>query len=172
MGAMVNGPRFRMVLAKEDFKFSVAHFTLFPDRPAELLHGHNYRVRLEITGSELDDRGLLVDLEKTKRALRDLCRRLDSRTLIPAESSHLAFERADGAVEVRCEERRYRFPGEDVLLLPLANTSIELLARMLWQDLALVLAGSRAETLAVSVEETAGQSCWYEGALGSAADLS
>lgn len=172
MGAMSDGPRFRMTLAKEDFKFSVAHFTLFSDRPSELLHGHNYRVRLEVTGSALDDRGLLVDLEKIKRALRGLCRHLDSRTLIPAESADLACESADGAVEVRFEERRYRFPAEDVLLLPLANTSIELLARMIWQDLAPTLSGSRAETLAVSVEESAGQSCWYEQALGSPPELS
>src|ERR1700733_13558481 len=40
MRAMV---RYRMVLAKEDFKFSSAHFTLFADGSAELLHGHNYR---------------------------------------------------------------------------------------------------------------------------------
>ena len=56
-------------------------------------------------------------------------------------------------------------------MLPLANTSIELLARMFWQDLAPHLAGSRVEALAVSVEETAGQECWYEGALGVARAL-
>ena len=66
------------------------------------------------------------------------------------------------AVEVRCGERRYRFPAADVLVLPLANTSIELLARMLWEELAPHLAGSRVESLAIAVEETAGQECWYE----------
>ena len=50
-------PRFRIVLAKEDFKFSAAHFTLFPGGRAELLHGHNYRVRVELAGSELDEEG-------------------------------------------------------------------------------------------------------------------
>lgn len=165
MAAMSDAPRYRMALAKEDFKFAVAHFTLFPDRPAELLHGHNYRVRLEIAGSDLDGEGLLVDLERIKREVRRLCQRLDTRTLIPAESGRLGTTVADGAVEVRFEERLYRFPADDVLLLPLANTSIELLARLLWHDLAPTLAGSRADTLAVSVEESAGQSCWYEARL-------
>ena len=161
-------PRYRMVLAKEDFKFSSAHFTLFAGGRAELLHGHNYRVRAEIAGESLDADGLLVDIESFKRALRELCARLDSRTLIPGESPRLHWTRTvEGSetIEVRCGERVYRFPSEDTLVLPLANTSIELLARMLWHDLAPGLAGSRVDTLAVAVEETAGQQCWYEAAL-------
>ncbi len=155
-------PRYRFVLAKEDFKFSAAHFTLFADGRAELLHGHNYRVRVELAGSDLDAEGLLLDIESFKRELRQLCSRLDSRTLIPGESRRLRWTRQGDAVEVRCGERSYRFPAEDTLLLPLANTSIELLARMLWQDLAPHLAGSRVEAMGVSVEESAGQRCWYE----------
>jgi 6-pyruvoyltetrahydropterin/6-carboxytetrahydropterin synthase len=155
-------PRYRMVLAKEDFKFSSAHFTLFSDGRAELLHGHNYRVRVELAGSALDAEGLLVDIETFKRELRKVCARLDSRTLIPGESARLRWTREGEAIDVRCGERSYRFPAEDTLVLPLANTSIELLARMIWHDLAPGLAGSRVEVFAVAVEETAGQQCWYE----------
>ena len=160
-------PRYRMVLAKEDFKFSSAHFTLFPDGRAELLHGHNYRVRVALAGGEVDGDGLLVDIEKFKKALRTLCAELDSRTLIPAESGRLQWTRDGESIEVRFGDRVYRFPPQDTLLLPLANTSIELLARMLWRDLAPHLAGSRVESLAVAVEETAGQECWYEAEIRS-----
>jgi 6-pyruvoyltetrahydropterin/6-carboxytetrahydropterin synthase len=164
--------RYRVILAKEDFKFSAAHFTLFGDGRAELLHGHNYRVRAELAGGGLDGEGLLVDIEAFKRALRARCAGLDSRTLIPGESPRVEWTRQAGqgageaAVEVRCGERRYRFPAADVLVLPLANTSIELLARMLWEELAPLLAGSRVESLAIAVEETAGQECWYEDRIG------
>ena len=154
--------RYRVVLAKEDFKFSAAHFTLFGDGRAELLHGHNSRVRVELAGGDLDGEGLLVDIESFKRALRALCAGLDSRTLIPGESARLQWAREGDAVAVRFGERDYRFPAADTLVLPLANTSIELLARMLWHGLAPHLAGTRVEALAVSVEETAGQECWYE----------
>ena len=160
-------PRYRMVLAKEDFKFSAAHFTLFGDGRAELLHGHNYRVRVELAGEELDGDGLLVDIEGFKRELRALCARLDSRTLIPTKSPRLEWRREEGdSIEVRFGARTYRFPAADTLLLPLANTSIELLAALFWQDLAPHLAGSRVASLAVSVEETAGQECWYEERVG------
>jgi 6-pyruvoyltetrahydropterin/6-carboxytetrahydropterin synthase len=158
-------PRYRIVLAKEDFKFSAAHFTLFGDREAELLHGHNYRVTVELSGGELDELGLLVDLESAKRVLRELCARLDTRTLLPAASPRLAVTSEDGAVEVRLGARTYRFPEADVLVLPLANTSIELLARLFWEDMAAHLRGTRVEALAVSVEESAGQRCYYEGAI-------
>lgn len=155
-------PSFRIVLAKEDFKFSAAHFTLFPGGRAELLHGHNYRVRVELSGSELDEEGLLVDLDSFKKKLRGICAGLDSRTLLPGESTRLDWSRRDGAIEVRCGERSYRFPSDDTLVLPIANTSMELLARMIWHDLAGSLDGSRVNLMAVSVEESSGQRCWFE----------
>lgn len=155
------------MLAKEDFKFSAAHFTLFPGGGAELLHGHNYRVRLELSGAHLDEEGLLVNLDLVKRAVRAFCARLDSRTLVPTESSRLRWARQEGGIEVRLGERLYLFPEADTLLLALPNTSIELLARLLWHELVPRLAGTGVDHLAVSVEETAGQLCWYEAALGS-----
>ncbi len=157
--------RFRFVLAKEDFKFSSAHFTLFPDHRTELLHGHNYRVRVEVAGGELDAGGLLLDIDALKRAIRALCASLDSRTLIPGDSDRLRWQEVEDGIEVRFEERLYRFPSRDVLVLPLANTTMELLARKIWEDLAPFLAGSGLDSLSVAVEESAGQLCWYEAAI-------
>lgn len=163
---MSTAPVFSIRLAKEDFKFSAAHFTLFPDGRAELLHGHNYRVRLELTGHRLSDVGLLFDVSVIKRAIRERCAVLDERTLIPTGTDRLAVARRDGTVEVRFRDRVYAFPEADVVLLPLANVSIELLARMLWQEVAGTLTGTPVERLTVDVEETPGQSCAYSALLG------
>lgn len=162
---MASSPRFRIVLAKEDFKFSAAHFTLFPGGHAELLHGHNYRVQAELAGGGLNEEGLLVDIDAFKKRLRAICAGLDSRTLLPGDSPRLDWRQDGASIEVRCGERVYRFPADDTLVLPLVNTSMELLARMIWQDLAASLEGSKLDTLAVSVEETSGQRCWYEDRL-------
>ena len=86
---MSAAPRFTVKLAKEDFKFSAAHFTLFPDAPAERLHGHNYRVRMELSGSETSAEGLLVPVAEVKARLRSLCESLDEHTLIPDKSPQL-----------------------------------------------------------------------------------
>jgi len=52
-------------------------------------------------------------------------------------------------------------PSGDILLLPLANTTVEGLARYLWQELVARLDLSGLDRLGVSVGETDGQSCWY-----------
>ncbi len=158
---MNHSQEFSVLLAKEDFKFSAAHFTLFPDGSAELLHGHNYQVAVEVSGEELDDYGLLCDFATLKVEIRKLCEGLDSRTLIPLRSSELDVRQVGESVEVSYKDRHYRLPLQDVLLLDLENTSIELMAVMLWQDLALRLGESRVTRLGISVAETAGQSCWY-----------
>ncbi len=166
---MAERPRYEIRLAKEDFKFSAAHFTLFPGGRAELLHGHNYRVRVVLAGSHLDEVGLLVDAAAVKHRIRASCRALDERTLIPdraGRASRLEVRSADGSVEVRFDGRTYRFPADDVVLVALENVSIELLARMLWDEIAPVLAATPVESLTVEVEETPGQSCAYRAPVG------
>lgn len=156
--------RFTLTLAKQDFKFSAAHFTLFPGGGAELLHGHNYQVRVELEGPALDDHGLLVSFESVKSAIRDACRRLDERVLLPA-SAPIELRRDGDGVQIAFGGRRYRFPAADVVELPLANTSIELLAQWLWRELAPAIPNGRVETMAVSVEETDGQACRFSAPL-------
>jgi 6-pyruvoyltetrahydropterin/6-carboxytetrahydropterin synthase len=161
----VGSPIYTLRLAKRDFKFSVAHFTLFSAAEAEPLHGHNYRVAVELEGRELDAAGLLADCDTVKRRLRELCDDLDDHVLIPEASPWLTTSSEGGEVEVRFRERTYRFPADEALLLPIANTSMELLARFLWEALAADLAPPRATALAVEVEETDGQSCRYRADL-------
>ena len=156
---------YTLVLAKEDFKFSSAHFTLFARDVAELLHGHNYQVRLEIVGCRLDEYGLIVDFAEIKGAIRELCARLDSRTLIPAHSPFLEIEESGGQVHVGFQDRRYSFPAADVEMLPLVNTSIELLARYIWERFAPELERHDVVELGVEVSETAGQGCWFRASL-------
>lgn len=156
--------RFVITLAKQDFKFSAAHFTLFPGGGAELLHGHNYRVRVELAGERLDDHGLLVSFERAKVAIRAACAALDERVLLPASAPEVAITRRGDGVELSFASRRYLFPAADVLELPLRNTSIELLAEWLWRALAPDIGGG-AEEMSVSVEETSGQSCRFTAAL-------
>ncbi len=152
-------------MGKEDFKFSAAHFTLFPDGSGELLHGHNYTVRVAVDGDELDEAGLLVDIAALKKHVRAMCARYDEHTLIPTESQLLGVSVLKGQVEVRFGDRLYRLPERDVVLLPLVNLTMELLAAMLWEEIATTLRGSRATALEVEVEETSGQSCAYRASL-------
>jgi 6-pyruvoyltetrahydropterin/6-carboxytetrahydropterin synthase len=152
-------------LAKEDFAFAAAHFTLFPDAPAERLHGHNYRVRVELSGSDLDGLGLLVPVGPVKARVRAICAALDEHILIPEKSAQLELRALGDAVEVALGTRSYRFPKSEVRVLPVPNVTIEALARHVWGELAPSLAGSPVRRLRIEVEETAGQSAAYESNL-------
>lgn len=149
-------------LAKQDFKFSAAHFTLFPDGSGEFLHGHNFRLGVELSGPGLGEMGLLADVAGLKQKIRALCKSLDERTLIPEQSPLLKIEQAQDAVSIHFAVRRYSLPEADVLLLPLTNITMELLAEYLWRKLAAWLQESASvSALCVEVEESAGQSCRY-----------
>jgi 6-pyruvoyl-tetrahydropterin synthase len=89
---------------------------------------------------------------------------LDHRFLLQARSTLLASELRDGAWRLRCGDRGYVFPAADVVALPIANSTAELLAEWCWERLAAALAaeGQRGlARLAVEVEEMPGQAGGY-----------
>ena len=153
--------RWSIELEKESFKFSAAHFLIFPDGSAERLHGHNYRVFVEIA-AELTRFGLVVDFKTVKPVVREICDRLDEHWLVPGEHPVLTWgRRADGIVEVRYKDRYYAAPSEDVLVLPINNTSSENLAGWFGRELRRIFAERFPDVpvreLRVGVEETSGQ---------------
>ncbi len=146
---------------KEYLKFSAAHFLIFPSGEAERLHGHNYRVFVQLE-AELTRHGLVLDFKMVKPVIRELVDALDEHWLLPGEHPEIRIEeRADGVVEVRYRDRYYAAPAEDVIVLPLNNTSAENLAawfgRQLLARLSERFPDVEARGLLVGVEETSGQ---------------
>jgi 6-pyruvoyltetrahydropterin/6-carboxytetrahydropterin synthase len=157
--------RWSIDIYKEYFHFAAAHFLIFPDGSAERLHGHNYRVTVQIEG-ELSEHGLVLDFKQVKPVVRELCDELDERWLVPGEHPVLRWrEDGDGSIEVRYGDRRYAAPAEDVLVLPINNTSSENLAgwigRELRDRLARRFSDVNVRRLRIAVEETPGQSGVY-----------
>ncbi len=153
--------RWSIRLEKEHHKFSAAHFLIFPDGSAERLHGHNYRVYVEVE-ARLSRHGLVIDFQHIKPLVRELLLELDEHWIVPGEHPVLRWERrADGVVEVRYRERYYAAPAADVLVLPINNTSAENFSAYLGRELRTRL-GQRFPDLAVArlqlaVEEAPGQ---------------
>jgi 6-pyruvoyltetrahydropterin/6-carboxytetrahydropterin synthase len=151
---------FEINLGKEDMKFSSAHFTLF-DHHLERLHGHNYRVSLSLRAPKLRH-GLLLDFGLVKQEARRLCGELDEALLVPATCEDVAIQERDGEIEIRVRGKRYVLPASDCRLLPIANASCECLAeyfcRTLIARLRVDLQAAGAAALAVTVEESPGQS--------------
>lgn len=151
--------RFEITVGKEDLFFAAAHFIPFYGGACETLHGHNYRVRATLTG-RLQETGWVHDFISVRDALRELLASLDHRMLLPADNERLEIERDSGEVRVRCASRGFVFPAQDVVLLPIANTTAELLAAYLADGLASALgaeAWAAVERLELEVEEAPGQ---------------
>jgi 6-pyruvoyltetrahydropterin/6-carboxytetrahydropterin synthase len=153
--------RWSIEVDKEYLKFSSAHFLIFPDGSAERLHGHNYRVTVAIDG-RLSPHGLVLDFKQVKPVVRQLVDALDEHWLLPGEHPELLIaERPDGVVEVRYRERYYAAPREDVIVLPINNTSAEnfatWLGRQLLERLRERFPDVWVRRLDLGVEETPGQ---------------
>src|SRR5512144_1863735 len=100
---------FRVHVTKDFLKFNAAHFIAYKGF-REALHGHNYRVSVEVEGA-LGDDGYVLDFGVVKDVARRVCKRLDERILLPARSDCLRFEHAEGHVVVRYENEEFRFPA-------------------------------------------------------------
>ena len=56
---------------------AAAHRLYDYDGPCEALHGHNYRIEVTYTGTELDGFGMLVDFTEIKKAFHAVLDTLD-----------------------------------------------------------------------------------------------
>ena len=79
--------RWSIQVDKQYLKFSAAHFLIFPDGSAERLHGHNYRVYVEVEGP-LCPHGLVLDFIKVKPIVQSIVDGLDEHWLIPGTHLH------------------------------------------------------------------------------------
>lgn len=157
---------FWLHLSKQNFKFSAAHFLIFDEKSAERLHGHNYQVKvnMQVENEEsLKKTGYLIDFKFLKK---EICRRLeewDECVLLPQKNVEMKIITEsplhNGRVlEVYFRDRYYVFPKNEVVLLPINNTSVENLALLLAQDFKKIFKKQGLKKIQVVVMETSGQS--------------
>ena len=154
--------QFKVTVTKEDLVFAAAHFITLPGHRCETLHGHNYRAGVEVEGDLEPDGWYVLDFTVLKRVLRGLTAELDHRVLLPTDNPKLTVTATDDRVTVAFDGAvRYVFPREDCVLLPIPNTTVEMLAQYLAGRVRdeLARAGVRhVAALALEVEENFGQS--------------
>jgi len=156
--------QFHVSLEKDNLVFSSAHFITFNGNVCEQLHGHNYRVKCKVFGP-LDENGYVIDFIALRDSLMDIIATLDHRMLLPTEhpTIRLSLDQPNkGEVLVNFEQKRWVFPTEDCVLLPITNTTAELLAQHIGQQLIASLkqsanANCSITSLEVSVDENRGQ---------------
>ena len=150
---------YHVKIEKERLVFSAAHFITYNGDTCEPLHGHNYHVAVEVCGP-LDENQYVIDFIVLRDAIQEIVDGLDHQMLLPTEHPTIAVQLEGQEVEVTHGDRRWVFPASDCVLLPLANTMAELLARYLGLRLLDALEkklGSRPTDVQIAVDECDGQ---------------
>jgi 6-pyruvoyltetrahydropterin/6-carboxytetrahydropterin synthase len=152
-------PTFRVNLEKDNLVFSSAHFITFNGNVCEAIHGHNYRVKCEVIGP-LDENGYVVDFIALRDALVEIAGSLDHHVLLPTKHPMIKVVTEDNEVTARFKSKRWVFPAEDCVLLPIANTTAELMAQYIGEELIKKCRskfGDDISKLIVAVDENRGQ---------------
>ncbi|MFL5403630.1 MAG: 6-pyruvoyl trahydropterin synthase family protein [Gemmatimonadales bacterium] len=160
---------FRVQVSKDYLVFASAHFITFKGHQCETLHGHNYRVGVAVEGT-LDAETLFVlDFSVLKQLTRRLVDAIDHKVLLPALNPKLSFQEDDDRLAVSYFGKpTYVFPKRDCALLPIPNSTAEMLAQYLGTQLREELAAggyTHLTSLELEVEENYGQSATYHEAL-------
>jgi len=152
---------YRVRLEKEQHVFSAAHFITFNGNVCERLHGHNYCVAVEVEGP-LDENQYVIDFLVLRDQLKAITDELDHHVLLPTSHPLIRVTANDREVEAvfMPDGRRWVFPRGDCMLLPISNTTAELLARYIGERLRAAIQrqiGSKSARLQVAVDENHGQ---------------
>ncbi len=150
---------YKIAVERADLVFSAAHFLLSHEKCARL-HGHNYRVRVEISSQFLDANQMVVDFFTIRSAVKSVCEPLDHHVLIPTKAQGIVLNEKENEVQVTLRDRKYVFPKSDVVLLPLEATTAEKIAEYLYYQLKKTLPINLR--IKVSVEEAEGAVATFE----------
>ena len=156
---------FQVSVSKDNHVFAAAHFITFPGHRCETLHGHNYRTRVMVEGGLDPEAHFVLDFAELKHLMKRLTDEIDHKVLLPLENPKIQVAEEGDAVLVAYEGTlRYRFPRVDCALLPVPNTTVEMLAELLAGRCRAQLEklGARGLTaIEMEVEENFGQSAVY-----------
>ncbi|HEY3788780.1 MAG TPA: 6-carboxytetrahydropterin synthase [Urbifossiella sp.] len=156
----MNTERFSVKVARDHLVFCCGHFISYDGHQCERLHGHNYRASVEIEGPLTAD-WYVFDFIALKARAREITDELDHHMLLAAANPIIHVEPADSSIRVKYKDREWMFPRGDCILLPIENTTAELLARYIAGRLIAALRERHnftPELLRVEVEESVGVS--------------
>ncbi len=141
---------------RSNLTFSCAHF-LADYSKCSRLHGHTYAIHLILRGEAID--GILIDFRIVKNMLRKQIEEVDHKVIIPTEGK-FKIEEDEEEVEIRYEGKRYVFPKEDCVFLPIFSSSAENLASYFLDRIVRELNAPNIREVEVGIDEGYGQGAW------------
>ena len=127
-------------------------------------------VRVSLDGGLKEQSWFVFEFVELKAIMRALCGEIDHLVLLPLKSDRVRVVEDGESVSVSVDGKpRYVFPRKDCALLPIPNTTVEMLAQLLTERLQHELQTMGAQNLSaieMEVEENFGQSAVYRLTLG------
>ena len=161
---------FRVQVSKDYLVFASAHFITFRGHQCETLHGHNYRVGVAVEGSLDAEAFFVLDFSVLKQITRRFVDEIDHKVLLPTQNPKLGFHEEGDRLRVDYfGQPTYVFPKRDCALLPIQNSTAEMLAQYLGARVRDELNRSgytHLTLLELEVEENYGQGATYRETLG------
>jgi 6-pyruvoyltetrahydropterin/6-carboxytetrahydropterin synthase len=154
---------YEVYVSKDYLNFCSGHFITYDGSLCETLHGHNYRAAIRVGGT-VDQNYYVFNFVTIKRIMKQICDELDHCVLLPTENPLVRLEHDGDNVVARYKHRFYSLPREDVVLLPIPNTTAEMLARYICGRVRERLQehdSSNLHWIELEVEEAPGQSALY-----------
>src|SRR5829696_3458091 len=119
--------RYVVRVTKDHLVFCAGHFISYAGHQCERLHGHNYRATVEVEGP-LDENFYVFDFVALKQRTKEITDELDHHMLLATANAVITLDETAASVRVRYKDREWLFPRGDCILLPIENTTAELIA--------------------------------------------
>ncbi len=151
-------------IAGDDLLFSSSHFITFEGGGCEALHGHDFHVAAKAHGP-LNPSQYVADFTVLRDIIKGILKELDHRVLVPKNHPRIHLKTIGNELEVAFGSRRWVLPNDDCLLLPVANTTDEMLAQYLAGRISEALSArniSLPKAIKVEVRESGGFAALYK----------
>lgn len=116
----------RFKIGLEGFSFDSAHYTLSSEGNQQL-HGHTYKVSVEVEGLVDDKSGFVIDFEILKKIISEVIKEWDHKLILPKEDYEQVYFRGPFKLEVKTIP--YKFPTVEYIALEISKTIYEKLEK-------------------------------------------
>lgn len=146
---------FAVTIHPGELRFNAAHFITY-NGTCENLHGHNFHVRVDARGGTTSNQ-LVVDFMLMTGIVAEICDELHDKVLLASEGNEVQIEENDEMLHIECYDKRFVLPARNCYMIPVSNTTAELIAWYISERLLTSLhqhaATGNLDQLEVAVEE-------------------
>lgn len=94
----------KAIVGIKDLSFDAAHYTSGADRKCKNLHGHTFRVEVEIYGEIESESGMVMDFLVIKKIIKNILSDYDHKIIVPKKDLDKIFIKGPFNVELKVIE--------------------------------------------------------------------